>query len=608
MCGIVGYIGKSDAVPILLDGLHRLEYRGYDSAGVAIHTNGHVGVLKRVGKLKVLDECLEAQPLHGTLGIGHTRWATHGQPSEINSHPHSDNTGHIQVVHNGIIENYHALKEQMTAAGHVFHSQTDTEVLAHLIGEYYRGDLAQAVRDALQQVEGAYALGVVCDQEPGTLVAARAGSPLIIGLGSGENFIASDVPAILGHTREIIYLDDQEVATLTRDAVTVTDLAGGIREKRVHHIDWDSSAAEKSGYPHFMLKEINEQPRVISDTLRGRFGPRGKILFQDIHISPDELRRIRRIMIISCGTAYHAGMVGKYLIEFFAHVPCEVDLASEFRYRDPMLEPDTLVMTVTQSGETADTLAALREAQSRGLRVISICNVVGSSIARESDGVVYQHAGPEIGVASTKAYTSQVTCFILFALYLGRLRGSLEHSGIDEVTRELRALPGHIEHMLQNQDTILQCTERYYQAQSALYLGRGVNYPSALEGALKLKEISYIHAEGYAAGEMKHGPIALVDSRMPVVCICPQSRVYDKMVSNMQEIRAREGRVVAVANEGDPKVSSYADDVLSIPEVPGYVSPIVVAVPLQLLAYYIAVKRGCDVDQPRNLAKSVTVE
>ncbi len=608
MCGIVGYIGEKDAVPVLIGGLRRLEYRGYDSAGVAVVTNGRVSVRKRVGKLRVLAEDLERSPLPGTVGVGHTRWATHGAPSEANSHPHSDDSGTIHLVHNGIIENYQTLKEQMLAEGHTFRSQTDTEVVAHLVGKHYRGDLAQAVRDALKEVEGAYAIGVVCDREPDVLVAARCGSPLIVGLGDGENFIASDVPAILNHTRRIIYLDDHEVIRITRDGVTVTDLDGNVVDKPVHTIEWDASAAEKGGYPHFMLKEIHEQPRVIRDTLRGRFAPDGSITLDDMRISDDELRAIRKIVIISCGTAWHAGLVGKYLLESFVGIPCEVDLSSEFRYRNPLVDESTLVMTVTQSGETADTLAGLREAKRRGAKVVSICNVVGSSIARESDGVIYQHAGPEIGVASTKAYTSQVTCFVLFTMYLGRLRGKLSDAGIAEMVSALKELPGKIEKVLEDQSVILDCTEKYHTAQSSLYLGRSYNFPSALEGALKLKEISYIHAEGYAAGEMKHGPIALVDPSLPVVCVCVKSAVYDKMISNIQEIRARSGKVIAVATEGDTAILEHADDVLYIPETPEYLSPIVVAVPLQLLAYHIAVRRGCDVDQPRNLAKSVTVE
>lgn len=608
MCGIVGYIGKQDAAPILLDGLQRLEYRGYDSAGVAIFTNGHISVRKRVGKLRELCQSLDEAPLAGVSGVGHTRWATHGRPSEANSHPHTDASGEIYVVHNGIIENYHALKEQMQLEGHEFHSQTDTEVLAHLIGEHYRGDLTQAVREALREVEGAYALGVMCEREPGLLVAARSGSPLIIGLGDGENFIASDVPAILNHTRDVIYLGEMEIAAITADSVEITDMDARTLNRDVVHIDWDASAAEKSGYPHFMLKEIHEQPQVISNTLRGRFGSDGIVRLQDIGISDEELQATRKILITACGTAYHAGLVGRLLLERIARIPVEVDLASEFRYRDPVIDEGTLVMAVTQSGETADTLAGVREAKRRGARVLSICNAVGSSIARESDGVIYQNAGPEIGVASTKAYTSQIVAFALFSAHLGRLRGSLDATQARQMGAEIRALPEGMRRALEQDRAIYDARERYYLAESALFIGRGYNYPSALEGALKLKEISYIHAEGYAAGEMKHGPIALVDPSLPTICICVQSEVYDKMLSNLQEIKARQGPILAIATEGDRRIAEYADEVVYVPQTPEYLSPVLTALPLQLLAYHIATRRGCDVDQPRNLAKSVTVE
>lgn len=608
MCGIVGYVGNRDAVPILLDGLQRLEYRGYDSAGLAIFSGEGVCVRKRVGKLGELAQSLRENPIAGTGGVGHTRWATHGRPSEENSHPHSDGAGMIHVVHNGIIENYHTLKDQLQIEGHQFHSQTDTEVLAHLIGQHYRGDLAHAVREALQMVEGAYALGIICDKEPGRLVAARSGSPLILGLGEGENFIASDVPAILNHTRKIIYLGEKEVASISAESVEITDLEGRPVTRDISRIDWDASAAEKSGYPHFMLKEIHEQPQVINNTLRGRFDEDGVVELRDIGISDDDLRNARKILITACGTAYHAGLVGRLLLERIARVPVEVDLASEFRYRDPVIDEGTIVMAVTQSGETADTLAGIREAKRRGARVLSICNVVGSSIARESDGVIYQNAGPEIGVASTKAYTSQIVAFALFTVYLGQLRRSVSREEAMQMSAEIRDLPSKMRQALEQDGAIFESRDRYYLAESALFLGRGYNYPSALEGALKLKEISYIHAEGYAAGEMKHGPIALVDHSLPAICICVQSEVYDKMLSNIQEIRARQGSVLAIATEGDREIARHADEVVYVPAAPEYLSPVLTALPLQLLAYHIATRRGCDVDQPRNLAKSVTVE
>jgi glucosamine--fructose-6-phosphate aminotransferase (isomerizing) len=610
MCGIVGYIGERDAVPILMEGLQRLEYRGYDSAGAAVVSGGNLSIRKRLGKLKELRNSLEENPLPGGLGIGHTRWATHGQPSEINSHPHADCSGDLCLVHNGIIENYQELKKQLQAEGHEFKSQTDTEIVAHLVEKYYQGDLFAAVRRALQDCEGAYALGVVHKNEPDVLVAARCGSPLIIGVGEGEQFIASDVPAILKQTREVIYLDDGEVAKLTRDGVTITDLKGNAAGKPQVHIDWDAEAAEKAGYPHFMLKEINEQPRVIRDTLRGRIAKSGdNVVLDDMNISDEELKGIEKIIIISCGTAWHAGIVGKYMLEEHTRIPVEVDIASEFRYRNPILVPGKhLVMSVTQSGETADTLASIREAKRQGVKVVSIVNVVGSTIARESDGVIYTQAEPEIGVASTKAYTSQVTAFYLFTIYMGRLNGSISADKAAKLLSELQTVPGMIEAILKDQDTILECAEAYKEAVSSLFLGRSYNFPSALEGALKLKEISYIHAEGYGAGEMKHGPIALVDDNLPVICIAVKSAVYDKMVSNIQEIRARAGKVIAVATKGDEDIQRHADQVIYIPEISEMFSPLLVAVPLQLLAYHMAGARGCDVDQPRNLAKSVTVE
>ncbi|MDD3926392.1 MAG: glutamine--fructose-6-phosphate transaminase (isomerizing) [bacterium] len=610
MCGIVGYIGKRDAVPILMEGLQRLEYRGYDSAGAAVVSGGKLAIRKKLGKLRELRNSLEETPLPGGLGIGHTRWATHGQPSEINSHPHADCSGDLCLVHNGIIENYQELKKQLQAEGHDFKSQTDTEIVAHLVEKYYKGDLFAAVQRALLDCEGAYALGVVHKDEPGVLVAARCGSPLIIGVGEGEQFIASDVPAILKQTREVIYLNDGEVAKLTSEGVIVTDLKGNVADKEQVHIDWDAEAAEKAGYPHFMLKEINEQPRVIRDTLRGRIAKSGdNVVLDDMNISDEELKGIEKIIIISCGTAWHAGIVGKYMLEEHTRIPVEVDIASEFRYRNPILVPGKhLVMSVTQSGETADTLASIREAQRQGVKVVSIVNVVGSTIARESDGVIYTQAGPEIGVASTKAYTSQVTAFYLFTIYMGRLNGTISSEKAAKLLAELQTVPGMIEEILKDQDVILECAEAYKEAVSALFLGRSYNFPSALEGALKLKEISYIHAEGYGAGEMKHGPIALVDDKLPVICVAVKSAVYDKMVSNIQEIRARAGKVIAVATRGDEDIHRHADHVISIPQISEMFSPLLVAVPLQLFSYHMAIARGCDVDQPRNLAKSVTVE
>jgi glucosamine--fructose-6-phosphate aminotransferase (isomerizing) len=609
MCGIVGYIGDKDAAPIIMDGLHRLEYRGYDSAGIVVLRDGALKCIKRLGKLKVLDAALAETPLRGTLGIGHTRWATHGVPSEVNSHPHFDCSGKIALVHNGIIENYHDLREQLKREGHMFKSETDTEVVAHLIEKHYKGDLMQAVRDALKEVEGAYALGIMRVNEPNVLVAARCGSPLIVGVGDGENFIASDVPAILRYTRKVIYLNDKQVIRIERNGYRITDLDGAAVEMPVSTVTWDVSAAEKGGYPHFMLKEIHEQPDVLRNTLRGRVSEGSEdVNLEDMNLSEKELTAARKFFVISCGTAWHAGLTGKYLIERFTKTPVEVDLSSEFRYRDPLVGRGDIIIPVSQSGETADTLAGIREAKAKGAKVVSIVNVVGSSIARESDGLIYTQAGPEIGVASTKAYTSQVMSFWLFTIYLGRLKGTITKQDARTMITELRAIPDKIQRVLDDQSAILRCAEKYYTATSSLFLGRSYNFPNALEGALKLKEISYIHAEGYGAGEMKHGPIALVDEQLPVVCLAPRSDVYDKMVSNIQEIKARKGVIISVATEGDKDIKKHCDEVIYVPDCPEPFSPLVVVVPLQLLAYHIAVKRGCDVDQPRNLAKSVTVE
>ncbi len=614
MCGIVGYVGSKQVVPIVLDGLNRLEYRGYDSAGIAVvdPESGEIRIRKRKGRLAGLAEDLEASPLPGTVGVGHTRWATHGAPSELNSHPHADCTGDIALVHNGIIENYQELKAELQAAGHEFRSDTDTEIVAHLIEEEFRqgaADLEEATRRALRKAEGAYALGIVRRQEPGVLVAARSGSPLIIGLADDGNYIASDVPAILNRTRRIIYLNDGEVIRMTADSFRVSDLEGNPVEHEIHEIDWDAEAAEKGGFEKFMLKEIHEQPRVVRETILGRVSRDGKeIQLEDMNLDPEDLRTAGKMFIVSCGTAFYAGFTGKYLIEHYTSLPVEVDLASEFRYRSPKLDEKTLVFTVTQSGETADTLASIRMAREKGCKVISIVNVVGSSIARESDGVIYTHAGPEIGVASTKAYTSQLTAFYLFTVYLGRIRGDLPEETAAELIANLQKVPDWLEEVLRREDRIREIAGKYYQAQSALYLGRHFNYPNALEGALKNKEISYMHAEGYAAGEMKHGPIALIDENLPVVCLATRGSFYDKMVSNIREVGARNGRIVSVASDGDEEIAKISEDVIYVPEVPEEYSPIVNVVPLQLLAYYIARARGCDIDKPRNLAKSVTVE
>ncbi|HPO15420.1 MAG TPA: glutamine--fructose-6-phosphate transaminase (isomerizing) [Candidatus Hydrogenedentes bacterium] len=611
MCGIVGYIGEKNCVEIIMAGLHRLEYRGYDSAGVAVVADGALKCVKSVGKLKIMDKKLEDHPLTGHLGIGHTRWATHGAPSEANSHPHFDMQMEIAVVHNGIIENYQELRNQLQAEGVQFRSQTDTETIAHLVRKYYQGDLFAAVKRALHDVEGAYAIGVLCKDHPDLMIAARHGSPLIVGLGDDEAFIASDVPAIMKYTRKVLYIDNGQVCEIKRGSYTIEDIDGNPVDLEVKTVDWDDAAAEKEGYPHFMLKEINQQANVIRNTLRGRVHEGSEeVSLEDMNISLKELKACEKIVIVACGTAWHAGMVGKYLIEKFAKVPVELDLASEYRYRDPIVPKNTIMIPVSQSGETADTLEAIRIAKRLGAKVASVVNVVGSSVARESHGVIYQHAGPEIGVASTKAYTSQCTAFALFTIWLAETRGVMDKAQAKEMIAHLRQLPEKIQWILDHQDDIKRCAEdpKYRDAQSALYLGRSYNFPSSLEGALKLKEISYIHAEGYAAGEMKHGPIALVTDQLPVVCVAVDGDVYDKMVSNIQEIRARKGIVLSVATEGNEEIKSHSADVFYVPACYEPFSPILVAVPLQLFAYYVAANRGCDVDQPRNLAKSVTVE
>jgi glucosamine--fructose-6-phosphate aminotransferase (isomerizing) len=606
MCGIVGYVGGRDATSILIGGLRRLEYRGYDSAGVAV-SNGHgARVVRCRGKLSALERLLATDRPEGRVGIGHTRWATHGRPSDENAHPHK--AGPIAVVHNGIIENHVALRARLQAAGRQFTSETDTEIVAHLIDEAVAdgaGSLLEAVRRALRQVEGAYALVVLSDQHPDEVIAAKTASPLVVGIGEGEMFLASDAPAILEYTRKVIVLADGDIARLTRQGVTVSDLAGKTLDRPAKTITWSVAEAEKGGYPHFMLKEIYEQPRAVTDTLRGRLlVDRNDAILDDLEIAPVP----RRVVLLACGTSYHAGLVGKFLIESAARLPVEVDLASEFRYRDPVIGPDDLVVGISQSGETADTLAAIKEAKARGARTLAICNVVDSAIPRTSDGALYTHAGPEIGVASTKCFTAQLAALSLLAIHLGRRSKALGDAAAAELIRELLLIPHKMSEALGWLGDLRELAAKYKDAKDFLYLGRGTNYPIALEGALKLKEISYIHAEGYAAGEMKHGPIALIDDGIPVVVIAPRGKGYEKVLSNLAQVNAREGHVIAVATKGDDTIAENCRDVLWIPDAPSLLQPLLTVLPLQLLAYAVALARGNDVDQPRNLAKSVTVE
>jgi glucosamine--fructose-6-phosphate aminotransferase (isomerizing) len=609
MCGIVGYVGEQQSLPILLEGLRRLEYRGYDSAGVAIMNGDGLKIEKAAGKISVLEKKIDASRPQGTLGIAHTRWATHGEPNTVNAHPHSDCRGRIAVVHNGIIENYSTIKTKLQEEGHRFTTDTDTEVIAHLIEKFYHGNLEDAVSSALRHLTGTYGIAVISSDEPMKIVGARHGSPLVVGIcDDNEYILASDVSAIIRHTNQVVYLDDEEMVVLTPSGIQTSNLRQEAVSKKVETVDWDLEMIEKAGFPHFMLKEIFEQPTSLRNTLRGRLlADEGTARLGGLNMSVPELRAIDRVIITACGTSWHSALIGEYLIEELARIPVEVEYASEFRYRNPILEPGTVVIAVSQSGETADTLAAMREAKRKGARVLGVCNVVGSTIARESDGGVYIHAGPEIGVASTKAFTSQVAALTLLTLYLGRL-GELSPELGAELTRELEAIPGKVEAILAGHETIRAIAKANAHHNNFLYLGRGVNFPVALEGALKLKEISYIHAEGYPAAEMKHGPIALIDENMPVVFICTQDSAYEKVLSNMEEVRARKGKIIAVATEGDRHVASKADHVLYIPSTLGPLTPLLSVVPLQLLAYYVAVERGCDVDQPRNLAKSVTVE
>jgi glucosamine--fructose-6-phosphate aminotransferase (isomerizing) len=607
MCGIVGYVGPKPAVAVLMDGLASLEYRGYDSAGVAILQGDTLSVVRRVGKLANLRTALDGGAPEGVIGIGHTRWATHGAPSECNAHPHVDCTGKIAVVHNGIIENFLELREELEGAGHEFKSQTDTETIAHLVESYYEGDLPDAVLKAVYRLDGSYGLTVVSTDHPDLIVAARKDSPLILGLGEGENFVASDIPAVLRHTREIGVLKDGQVVAIKADSVT---MIAGEPDLEVIHVDWDLAAAEKGGYDDFMLKEIFEQPRAIRETLRGRMAEDGAIQMSEIDMSPEQAAALERVVIVACGTSYHAGLVAKNLIERWVRIPVEVQFASEFRYNDPIIDDGTLVVAVSQSGETADTLAGVREARSRGAGVVAISNVVGSSITREADGVIYTHAGPEIGVAATKTFTAQIAALYVLALYLAQVKGRLDDERIRDLFAELEKVPDVVEEILTdgNVAELEACAAAYTDVNSTLFLGRGIGVPVAMEGALKLKEISYIHAEAYAAGEMKHGPIALITDRVPVVVVATESAVRDKVISNIQEVRARDANVIAVATRGDDVIERHAEHVLWVPPTSEEMSPIPAVVPLQLLAYHIAKMRGCNVDQPRNLAKSVTVE
>ena len=609
MCGIVGYIGPQEATPIVLDGLKRLEYRGYDSAGIATLSQGKVNIRRAEGKLINLEKNLQAQPLVGQTGIGHTRWATHGRPSEINAHPHK--AGVFVVVHNGIIENYLALKSHLREQGHTFSSDTDTEIIAHLVEEHFKscGDFETAVRMALGEVRGAYAVAILCEKEPDRLVAAKLGSPLVVGQGEGEYFVASDIPAMLSHTKEMIFLEDGELVVFTKQSMAITTLDGTPLEKTPKTITWSPVMAEKDGYRHFMLKEIHEQPRAIADTIAGRIlEEQAEVFLEDLGLEDDFLCALDRIYIIACGTSWHAALVGKFLLEKHARIPVEVDIASEFRYRNPLVTEETLTLVISQSGETADTLAALREAHGKGGKVLAICNVVESSIARESDGVIYTHAGPEIGVASTKAFTTQLVALYLFTLYLGHLRGNLDQETRRAMLDSLVSLPRKVEECLELDAQIEEVAHGLMHVHDFLYLGRGNQYPIALEGALKLKEISYIHAEGYPAGEMKHGPIALIDEQLPVVVIAPHNDTMEKVAANMEEVQARGGRVVAVTDKVATGLADKAETVLVVPPIIDDLMPVLTSIPMQLLAYHIAVLKGTDVDQPRNLAKSVTVE
>ncbi|MDA8214046.1 MAG: glutamine--fructose-6-phosphate transaminase (isomerizing) [Nitrospiraceae bacterium] len=608
MCGIIGYIGNKNAIPVVMDGLKRLEYRGYDSAGIAYFTEGKIEVKRCKGKIHDLESIVNKCNISSNLAIGHTRWATHGKPSDENAHPHRSDG--IVIVHNGIIENYVELKHRLQEDGFTFTSETDTEVLCHLINKYSKTNpLEEAVRTALKEVKGAYAFAVINEREPDKIVAVRKESPLVIGLGEGEYFLASDVPAFLSHSKEVIFIENNEMAVMHRDGVIITDFEGMPLNKNVVTISWSPSMAEKGGYRHFMLKEIYEQPRAIADTIRGRVLPeKGDVAIEEFGLTPEAIKSVDKIFIVACGTSYHAGIVGKYMIEELARIPVEVDIASEFRYRNPLITGNTLFIAITQSGETADTLAAIREAKGLGAKVLSICNVIGSTASRESDFVFYTHSGPEIGVASTKAFTTQIVALYLLAVALGKGRGNLSGEVSSMLIEELLHLPARVEHAMELDREISSIAKELFKAKDFLYLGRGINYPIALEGALKLKEISYIHAEGYPAGEMKHGPIALIDEDVPVVVLAPSGKLYEKVLSNMEEAKSRGGAIIAVTSNNDGAAKKLSRYSVSINESNTYLNTVLLTIPLQLLAYHIAVLRGCDVDQPRNLAKSVTVE
>jgi len=609
MCGIIGYVGKRKAAPILLDGLKRLEYRGYDSVGMCIINDKKLNVKKDAGKIDEVNKKVKFSELKGNLGLAHCRWSTHGAPNKENAHPHCDNNNKISIVHNGIIENFQKLKEVLVKKGYKFHSLTDTEVIVNLIADNYKGDIEKATREALKKLEGSYAIGVVCADEPNKLIAARNESPLILGLGKKENFIASDVPAILKHINKVIYLENNEMAILTKDKVIVKNNKNKIIKKQIHKIDWNSELAEKAGYKHFMLKEIHEQPRAITETLNGRIENDTINLLNEINLSEEQLKNIHRIIIVACGTSWHASLLGEFMIEELAKIPVEVEYASEFRYRNPIITKDTLVIAISQSGETADTLAAIREAKKKGAKVLSIVNTKGSSIARESDSVLYTYAGPEIGVASTKAFTTQLIVLYLFTLLMSTLRKSLGKNTIKSLMERLRKLPLEMESMLNSDEEIKKIADIYKDKENALFLGRGANFPIALEGALKLKEVSYIHAEGYPAAEMKHGPIALIDKKMPVFVIATKDTyTYKKVLGNIQEVKARGGIVIAIATENDREIKKIADYVLYIPKTLYILSSILATIPLQLLAYYVAYDRKVDIDKPKNLSKVVTVE